>query len=71
MCQLKKIASESILLACFGMELTSAGEGLWCGHLIVLAPFVVEDRRFSGFRTVSKLAKRAAKVSISEPMMQG
>jgi hypothetical protein len=47
---------------------TSAGEGRWCGHVIALGVFVPEDLRFSGFSTISKLARRAAKVSISEPM---
>ena len=47
---------------------TSAGEGRWCGHVMAFCVLVPEDRRFSGFKTMSKLARRAAKVSISEPM---
>jgi hypothetical protein len=47
---------------------TSAGDGRWCGHVIAFGVFAPEDLRFSGFNTMSKLARRAAKVSISEAM---
>lgn len=37
--------------------------------MIAFGAFVPEDLRFSGFNTVSKLARRAAKVSISEAII--
>lgn len=43
---------------------TSAGDGLRCGQVMGLGDFALEDLR-SGCSTRSKLARRAAKVSIS------
>lgn len=65
--QLETQSVDAWLTRDFGIH-TSAGEGRWCGHATVFCDFVPEDLRFSGFKTMSKLARRAAKVSISEAM---
>ena len=65
--QLKTQSIDVWQIRVFGTH-TSAGEGRWCGQVIAFCVFVPEDLRFSGFKTMSKLARRAAKVSISEPM---
>jgi len=47
-----------------GQQDTSAGEGLRCGQVMGFAAFALDVLRFAGGRATSKLARRAAKVSI-------
>lgn len=50
------------------IENTSAGDGLLCGHEIMRLLLELDDRDLPIDKTVSKLARRAAKVSIPSPV---